>query len=340
MEHCAGAAGLKTQLHLGYEQTRVAMTTAPRNADELVISDGLIQGGIDRAQLIFAISGIVTAGNAAPVMKYRRTGDAFSPDHFQYGQVVEVGGSVTVRFVLPGRAHVDFLQFEIPAIPGLYRIEAVQLQNVLVADLSRRVMVVEGRLLSGASQTQVRYASDRGRPCLEIDVRDIASMQLPKLDLFVDVVIRKEDAVAETAAALDKRLDVLSAQLGQSSRETSQTAFGHGQELRRQSDRLRQQSREMSEEFRSQSDRQKAQAAGLAETTQMVELLTKKQQSLHEQFRRLSEQLLALNLNHSKGIATTQGYLQETLDQVKQLKFAMENVFWRRWLRRLRGSQK
>lgn len=297
------------------------------------------------AQLAFAVSGVVAVGNAAPVLRFRRTNDAFSTDRAQHGQLHEIGENVTVRFPLRSSAGIDFIELEIPAIPGCYRVERLVLQGETVPDLARRVINVRDRLLDGAAQHEIRYLSHACRPCIEIDVRDLLALSASGNEaLFVDVVIRREDAVAEIGNALAVRMENLSGQLHRQSRELGEIAFGHGQELRRQSVRQDVQERhstmivESIQEASSKLDTLREQIQ--AQLHVQSQGVTAAQERVQEQLRQMAGQAQTHNANLSRDLAMTQQCLHEVQDQLTRLRLALENVFWRRWLRRLRRSRK
>jgi hypothetical protein len=287
---------------------------------------------IARSQLAFFASGVVAEGDAAPVMGYRRVGEAYAVDRKCGGELLDAGGNATVRFVLPGAAEADFLQFDVPAVPGVYRIERLVVRGVVVADLARRVIAVAERLLEGAAPGLVRYAADAQRPMLEIDIRGLGA----SVDDHVDVMIAKEDGAVELRAALALRADDLAGQLRKQTRELGDLAFSHGQELRRQSLRMRDQDRQQSamlEELRSLESLQN-QLSGSVQA--QFDAHSQALQLAHEKLDRLMACMQDAR-GERKQLAT---HLQQVQAEVGRVTWSLENVFWRRWLRRLRGVRK
>jgi hypothetical protein len=234
--------------------------------------------------------------------------------------VVEIAGNVKIRFDLPEAVEYHFLEFTIPIVPGRYRIGRLVLRGTMVADLSRRILQVHDRLLPEDASHQLRYASDFGRPSFEFDARGLdRSSALPDGPASVEVEICREDAVASFEALLVDHVESLSSSLRQLSRETNEVASGHGQQLRRQEERL-----------------------AIVDRTLVARAdeLASAQLRLGEQIRQLHEQFVSMNASHSKGITAALQIVQQTHEQVGQVRFAIENVFWRRWLRYLRGVRR
>ena len=176
----------------------------------------------------------------------------------------------------------------------------------------------------------VRYAADAQRPTIEVDMRGLAVGRAAQaLDEHVDVVISREDAAVELRTVLALRADDLSGQVRKQTRELGDLAFSHGQELRRQSLRLGGQEKQLLSILE-----------GLAGQVRSLETLREQVGELpgHVQAQ-FDAQSQGMYLAHEK-LDRLMACMQQAQAEISQVKWSLENVFWRRWLRRLRGARK
>ena len=280
----------------------------------------------ENSQLAFFVSGVVATGAGAPALRHRRIGDAFTAERVVLGKVLEVGENVLIRFALDGASNADFVQLDIPAVPGTYRIERLSLCGTLVEDLARRIISVRDRLLDGSQQHQVRYADDTRRPMIEVDMRGLAAVPATRADL--DVAIVREDASEELRSAIMSNAEAQSDLARKQARELGELAYAHGQELRRQSSRLDEHGARLS-----------AIAGTLAAQGAAIGALGEDGRHAAEharaQLAALSDAVSAMRAAQQQS-ETHLLRLQQGLDHVN---WSIENVFWRRWLRRLRGAR-
>lgn len=291
-----------------------------------------------RAELAFRIAGVSTIAGATPLLRRRRVGAAYGADCAHEGAVSDVGRAVTVRFQLPGKLDADFIELEIPAVAGIYRIECVRVDGVEVADLARRVIAAHDCLFEGSDASPLRFGADARRPCLEIDVRGIDGGDAG----LVEVVIVREDSTFELRRLVLHNADEFTQQLRRWTSEFSETAFAHSEELRRQGSRLE----EHDERLRLLLDGQVAQADSLRELRHALAHVDDHARSASNGLQAQGEAVLAQLSRLASALdaareqeAHFQRQIEALQAQVRQLQWSFENVFWRRWLRRLRAGQ-
>lgn len=279
------------------------------------------------SQLAFLVSGIL-AGTGAPALGHRRVGEGYAAARTVYGSVLDVGESVTVRFALGGAIAIDFVRLDIPAIPGTYRIERIALRGIEIGDLARRVIAVRDRLLDGAALHQIRYASDGLRPTVEIDLRGLASgpAMRPEDDV-IDVLVAREDAAVELRTAIASNAQAHADLVRKHARELGELAFAQGREARRQTSRLGEQAAQLSAVT-------EALARQDARLDRVAEHSAASFQDVQARLAAVSETLSHLQIAQQQ----TEGRLQQLHEAADRLSRAIENVFWRRWMRRLRGA--
>jgi hypothetical protein len=308
-----------------------------------------------RDGLALVIAGIVTSGASMPRLRCRRTGQAFAAGFSVGGTVEEIGESVKVRFLLSDPA-VDFVRIEIPALPGRYRIESMDVAGERVGDLARRVIDVRGKRLHIDAPDKVRHAAEGERPSVEIDVRDLQGLR-KKSSAQIDVVVRREDALMALAEDSALHAHDLSAQIASQSRELTDLAFRHGQELRQQAVSLQAVSGGLdrhSQILSGQSEMLIGHSEVLGSQSQVLsrhsEILDNQSETANRQSELLAE--LQVNLSGLRGhldarfdaqapenaaMRESIAQLQERLDQVASM---VQNTFWRRVRRKLSWNRK
>lgn len=315
-----------------------------------------LQTALVRAQLALAVCGIMATGDARPALRSRRAGEAYSGDRVAFGELAEIGDGAVVRFDLRAAGRFDFIELEVPAIPGTYRLDALHLQGTQVRDLQARVIHVRDQLLPASVKGQVRFSSELHRPRLELDVRGLfGEATAEPVIAWIEVAIHREDPAATIVATIENRIDRLSMEFERHAREVGETSLSHGEELRRL--------------FELQGATEK-QLARMAETGRghddALEHLRQRFDTLSEDIERRAGMQQQRFDTLSEDIARHAGMQQrifETLDaqghqsaatrshaeqiqkelhselqqELRQIRHVIENVFWRRWLRRLRG---
>lgn len=291
-----------------------------------------------RAELAFRIAGVSTIAGATPILRRRRVGAAYKADCAHEGAISDVGHAVTVRFQLPGDLDADFIELEIPAVAGVYRIECVRVEGVEVADLARRVIAVHDCLFETFDASPLRFGADARRPCLEIDVRGIDGGDAG----VVEVVIVREDSAFELRRLVLHNAQEFTQQLRRQTGELGETAFAHGEELRWQASRLD----GHGERLQSLLDAQGAQADALRELRQALAHVDDHVRSASDGLQAQGEAVLAQLSRQASALDAareqelhSQRQIEALQAQVRQLQWSFENVFWRRWLRRLRTGR-
>lgn len=267
-----------------------------------------------RDELAFRIAGISTSAGVAPILRRRRVGDAYGAGDASIGTVADVGRLVTVRFQLQGAVDADFIALDIPAVAGIYRIEGFRIEGVEVVDLARRAIAVHERLLEAVDASLLRFGADAGRPSLEIDVRGFEAARRDGDAGVVEVAILREDGAFELRTTLQHSVETFERLIRRQAGDHGETALAHGEELRRQGSRLADHGGRLQSLVEVQAGHTAAQA----------------------------DQSVALrDLRHE--LAQLADYVHSADDarqaQVRHLQWSFENVFWRRWLRRLRTDR-
>lgn len=279
--------------------------------------------------LAFAIGGVLVDGALAPRLSWRRTGEGYQQACSVAGAAVAVDDGVALRFELPA-ADVDFLLLEPAAIPGRYHLGHLALAGAPVADLRRRLIAARGRIAPEGGPGRVTVTADAHRPAVEIDVRGLgagaeafalelvlrretdASMAAGGLDEVLDVLSREGRARDEALAGLDRRLVSLSTPLAAIEEALGSADAGGGLDER------------LAALARGQSE---AAAALMARVDQLDHAMARAAAAVEDG----REAAARASEASSQALAALQ-------ERVERVVHSVENVFWRRWLRALRGG--
>lgn len=320
--------------------------------------------------LALAMGGVQLGGTAGPRLGHRRAGEGYRDDRRVAGEVVSIGDGVGLRFLLPDPS-ADFILIEPAAIPGSYIVRSLAYCGRDVPDLRRRI--VHARECAGAAAAGgIRFGSSHGRPALEVDVRglsgegdnagvelvllrdaDSAAAALASAELREEV-LRSRDAgqaaasrLARSLAALADRIDGIALAVdGLPTMAAEQRAQGLRlstleQQLGALSVGLGLTAREQSVEALAAA-LERASAAQSATQAQLSVYASASASSAFaaEQAARHLDSLQHVLPGVDARVAELQSQAAQVRDQLARLINAVENVFWRRWLRRLRGGNR
>lgn len=294
------------------------------------------------AVLAFAVGGVLAEGAAAPRLRWRLAGEGYDDTRVATGEVLGICQGVQLRFPLP-EGRVDFLLLEPAALPGRYHLTGIAFRGEVVAEPHGRVISAVDEATAGTGACGVVVAGQLDRPAVELDVRGLAP---DRAGGALELEVRREagtGAVPAMATLLD---DV----------RAGQAAIGRlGREVAALSDRVAAQSGMSSAlaDLQARNDAATGRlAAVLAAQDQALAALAgglaTQDRALAEIAERLSAVVAAADIaaleraagtrqaeaSHAASMQAIEG-LRAQLDRVSH---AVENVFWRRWLRRLRGA--
>lgn len=286
--------------------------------------------------LSFAVAGVLSQGDATPRLSYRGVGEGYDAARMVPGCVVAVGDGVELAFRLPAGS-VDFILLEPAAVPGNYRIPRMTWAGETLTDLRLRVMKADTHAEDRAGSGGVRMVSGHNRPAVELDVRDLACGES---GVDVGLLLQRDNDGAVAADALAQVADRLA----------REHALGHagiarlGRESASASDRIDNVNDAVSGvasaiaagqlELAARMDALEAAVERCAAEQTLAGLIAFAERSEAERFaaRAAAAEAAARDL---ESIRHALAGLQEQVDRVIH---SVENVFWRRWLRRLRGG--
>lgn len=291
-------------------------------------------GDISSPQVALAIAGVVVDGYAAPAMFFRRAGENYSEERRCAGALMSIDDGVTLRFAMPDPDRVDFVLWLLPALPGVYVIHRVEVGGEVVADLARRVIDAHERLEPARTPQEVRYASERGRPTIEVDLRGLLALPLSG-STEVLVAIRREASFA-AVDRLDDRIADVAAQVRDLSREVGGILLGQGE-------RVDARIAEAQAEVIASTDRRfeaivTALAAGEAAVDAFAASGDRNAAAVNGRLAIIDTAIAEGRELQAQAMAELVQRIERLQAQNDRLVDAVENVFWRRWLRRLRGS--
>lgn len=312
-------------------------------------------GGLD--VLLLALAGVWPHAPLRPRLRLRRSGDGYVGDPVDGGCAVGPEG-VRIRFE-PGMHDADFALLELPALPGTYVAGDLRVEGHPVADLARRAIAADDWHMAMDAAT-VRYGSADAPPRLELDLRGLA-MEGHGASPGLELLLRRE-SVSEQMERLGGRLDAIGADVGALQRTLGTAGRDLGLRLDSQAQTLG----AMGARFEASDARRDArddtswrtleaslreldtaQAARAAEDARRIESLQAMAEQAATQLpmfgSHLDQLLQALaaqshQLQHAAAAAAaTEARLEAMEGQLERIRLGVENVFWRRWLRALRG---
>lgn len=289
--------------------------------------------------LTFAVGGVVVDGVAAPRLRWRKAGQGYADARSIAGEAESCDDGVALRFALPDGA-VDFILLEPAAIPGRYHVAGLELAGARVPDLRRRIISARGAIGQEGVPGGITILSENHRPAIEIDVRDLHRGASGK-PVALELVLRRDSDAAtaaagleevlagmardrkgrdESMAGLDRRLASLSTRLA-----ALEAAIGPGAGA--PAGTLSQQLAALSGAMSEATARLAAANAELAARVEQVGRASSEAATAASEGRDAAARAAEAS---DRALET----LQERVDRVIH---TMENVFWRRWLRALRG---
>ncbi|HEY4530301.1 MAG TPA: hypothetical protein VIG97_08230 [Luteimonas sp.] len=294
------------------------------------------------AVLAFAVGGVLAGGDAAPRLRWRRAGEGYDDARMATGEILGIDEGVVLGFRLP-EARLDFLLLEPVAIPGRYRIDGLVFRGQAVADPQGRVItaVDDAEAVAGARGLVVSSRFDR--PAFELDVRGLAADGGD--DALRLVVLREAGpgAAAPTPVEGDG-FHAAQAAIGRLGREVAALADGVSAlagvpaELaglrahdETSDERLAGVLAAQDRTLGAIEERLAAAVAGIA----ALERATDDLQARAGDLQTRTDDLQARADARHAAVMEALGGLQAHLDRVAH---GVEKVFWRRWLRRLRGG--
>lgn len=299
--------------------------------------------------LAFAVAGVVPEGDAAPRLGWRRAGEGYDAARRVAGVVVAIDDGVTLRFALPSDA-VDFILLEPAAIPGDYGVADLVYAGTPVDDLARRVMAAHERVGEAAGAGAIAFSTGHGRPALEIDVRGLEAVgggqhvelllrrradgaaAADALERVLQAIGRGHDADHAAGARLARTLQALSTRMDGLAAAIDTRADGSGQSGLADAIQALVAAGAARDERIAGLERQLVALAGVLERTEaslaalapMVENASAIAATAREQSARDGDALRA-------ELASLHGQVRHVADSI-------DNLFWRRWARRLRGG--
>lgn len=314
-------------LHPGGDRPRGgALSDAAADASTLVT-----------AWLALELGGVAASGASAPRMHVRRRGQAHAGDGIA-GRVAVRGHGVEVRFALPA-GDADLVRFWIPSVAGAYLVESVQVDGVAIDDLGACLLapVSDDAAVRSIASGALRIDAGAWPPVFELDLEGLraggAAVELavtirrgpapPDADGIGEALQRLRDALllaergsARASATLARRIEEAAARLGELDARI-------GDDAARERELLRQAVATLETRL---------DAASLA-TTEVGERLVAVQGAVS------AEQAWVAPLRDALAAERAlAGARHDALHaELRAIRHGIDNVFWRRWLRALRG---
>lgn len=308
-------------------------------------------GSALEAMLAFAIGGVAAVDGAAPRLRYRGHGEGYSDARSCQGRVLGIARGVRLGFTLPAGLLVEFVELRFAAVPGLYRVERLLVDGVDLGELPPRAMRAGGYAVP-ARGAGLSVAGDMRAPVVEFDLRATTGDRVvaapdanaAETGLAIEVVVLREDAATVGLDQLRREVDV-------ACRELRQTLLSHGDEVftLAREQRLGRDSRgerelildERAAELAAQLEAHRAGIADLRGLTDEVRerLVDVGHGQADAAEGSAARHALAMDALGALGaaVAGQQRALEAVREELSRLSSSIENVFWRRWLRRLRG---
>ncbi|MEN1957598.1 hypothetical protein [Luteimonas changyuni] len=328
------------------------------------------------SMLAFAVAGVLPEGASAPRLGYRLAGQGHAEERSVAGTVVAVDDGVTLGFRLPAEP-IDFILLEPAAVPGSYFIPHLAYAGMAVRDLQRRVVSAHERVDQSVPDA-IRFASSRGRPAVEIDVRGLV-VEAGAQDRDVELVLRRDtdgalaaDAFAQVVEGmsrdreghraaslrLERMLALVSARIGglEDTVGVEHDAGVPRTSLGTRMDGLASANAARDARIESLVQQLAALAAAAANAAQEQSQATASVLAAIQEQSRATAALMATleeaaRAGSSAEVAAVEGREAASRDaeavgqalgdlrtRIDRVTNAVENVFWRRWLRRLRGG--
>lgn len=278
----------------------------------------------------------ISSGAHAPTLQWRRVGERYDDQRRALAQVLARGVEVDLCFAVPVEPKVDFVKLAAASVPGRYRVFGARAGGMDITDFVARIMGCDGARLDESAGSVVIENLQR-IPSLELDVRgmDPGSLQIrvQREDRHAAGGSRPESdgALAKAQAEAESRMAAI--QLSQASRLSGLARGMHAMHSM------------LEEGLRTESARIVAvleqQASGLAQRLDSVSAAREAAESGRvDDMRQDLRQLTRL----VDEIASAHRVQSERLDEHRlllgRIVHGIENVFWRRWLARLRGVRK
>lgn len=290
------------------------------------------------AVLAFAVGGVLAEGAAAPRLRWRLAGEGYDDARVATGEVMGICQGVQLRFSLP-EARVDFLLLEPAALPGRHHLTGIVFRGEGVGEPHGRVISAVDEATAGPGACGVMVASRLDRPALELDVRGLAP---GRAGGALELEVRRE-AEADALPAMSAVLDDVRA---------GQAAIGRlGREVAALSERVAAQSGMPSAlaDFQARNDAAAERLAAVLAAqdralSAIAGALAAQDRALAEIAQRLAAAAEVAALESAAGIRQAEAAHAASMQAIDgigarldRVSHAVENVFWRRWLRRLRG---
>jgi hypothetical protein len=269
------------------------------------------------APLALAVAGVVLGGDAAPRAYVRRTGEGNAQARCCDGEVAVAGNGVRVRFALPGDGE-HFVLLAMPVLPGTYAIDGAEIDGAPMDDLARRVVSVNDRMEPASASHQVRFSNGRQPPTIELDLRDLSWST--DVGHILEVQLRRESS-SDTARQLVGRIDSMSEASAAMQHRVGGILLGQSQRL----DRLLESTIELESRLSGRID-------GLDTA------LEQRLGLIAADLRRFVETEAATAARQLDALSALATRLDDLHARNERLLNAVENVFWRRWFRRLCGQ--
>lgn len=317
------------------------------------------------AQLAMAVAAVTMADGAEPRLWHRAVGQGYAAGRMVHGALQSVDGGAWIRFVMPAGLQAAFVRLRLAAIPGSYRVDGVSVSGEAVPALAARVIQVLDQRLPCVDAGAVRLSCATRPPTLELDLRGLPTALARPWDLRVRVV--REDSAAANGAS-EAALRALSDDLDALARSREDEAFAaagrqrqadgklHGrmdavaQEIEKHGlerhhevvarvDEMAGSLASLDERLRADvSVRMDRHASALAAIDDGLETRFAGVVSARDETRSRLDAQAAVLASVAGEIGALRADVAALVPQVAALRHSVDNVFWRRWLRRMRGS--
>ncbi|MGH8075357.1 MAG: hypothetical protein ACREO4_15000 [Lysobacter sp.] len=175
----------------------------PAEVDEEVKRQGLDRSRLEMSLQLAALRELwrpaVVAREPGPCkLYYRSLTEGFLEARAVSARPVPTEDGMTALFELPANADIEFLRVDPNDAPGVFAIQSLSLDGVVVDDLEKRVMVINELALPVATpRARIRLAALEGDPHVELDFRSHPAVAGRSRPLAVELRFKFETVLSE-----------------------------------------------------------------------------------------------------------------------------------------------
>ncbi len=320
------------------------------------------------AALLLALAGVALAPAAAPRIEWRCTGEQFATGQGVRGTAELTADGARVRFESDASGGQHHLRLSIPALPGTYVFNGFEIDEQSIVEPARYVVSAHDAWVRLADAS-IAVSCVSGRPFFELDLSGFsAADEQQGRQRIVSVSVTRQRSDSRVGERISADVAELLAAVRRLQIEQARSAMGQMESQAQQMQRVAEQATRSSEESLYTRDVMQAIAASIDECGTETARILARQQDLSDRLDAMDVRMASLvdDLRH-RGDAEAARFARviEALDAGRQsdsaerqrtrdlvlgsisalgadigdVRSALQNVFWRRWMRALRRGR-